>query len=141
MSTQEATLTTKDKIKAMFLSGQILTSCGAAKDFVTADLRKYITTLKREGLDIVDRWVSSTTSKRYKEYALRQFMPKKEITTQPEEITPALEVPAIIPTPYPVNPALDLPEPVVIPESVAVSMEPVPCIHPPLNPIQKTLFD
>lgn len=75
MSTIE-TKTTKDKVKEMFQSGQILTSCGAAKDFLTADLRRIITTLKKEGMDIVDRWATSTTSKRYKEYFLREFTPK-----------------------------------------------------------------
>ena len=38
---------TKEKIKEMLISGQALTSCGAAKDFITADLRKYIRSQKR----------------------------------------------------------------------------------------------
>lgn len=100
--------TTKDKVKEMFKSGQILTSCGAAKDFLTADLRRIITTLKKEGMDIVDRWATSTTSKRYKEYFLREFTPKpitpSEPVTPPESIAPKIELPAevkSIPTPEP----------------------------------------
>ena len=84
-------LTTKDKVKEMFKSGQILTSCGAAKDFLTADLRRIITTLKKEGMDIVDRWATSTTSKRYKEYFLREFTPKS--VPPPEPITTKIELP------------------------------------------------
>ena len=92
--------TTKDKIKDMFLSGQTLTSCGAAKDFITADLRKYITTLKREGLDIVDQWVQSPSGKKHKEYRLRR---------EGEE-----EPAAAIIEPPPPPPAAE-PEPVQIP--------------------------
>jgi hypothetical protein len=64
--------TTQDKIKDMFLSGQTLTSCGAAEQFITADLRKYISNLRKQGLDIVDKRVTSTAGKSYKEYRLRR---------------------------------------------------------------------
>lgn len=87
-----AVKTTKDKIKDLFLTGQTLTSCGAAKDFLTADLRRIITTLKKEGLDITDKWVTSKEGKRYKEYWLKredEVEPKKE------------EVPAPVPEPTP----------------------------------------
>ena len=97
--------TTKDKIKEMFLKGDILTSCGAAKDFITADLRKYITTLKREGLDIIDEWVESKEGKRYKEYRLRK---ERGQDSQKEEIIPVppIEPAAVMPDPSPI----DLPE-------------------------------
>lgn len=96
--------TTKDKIKEMFISGQTLTSCGAAKDFITADLRKYITTLKREGLDIVDKWVESEEGKRYKEYRLR----KKDEQQTTAVIDPVAPPP--VPEPPPVEISLLFPE-------------------------------
>lgn len=71
------TKSTKDKIKEAFKSGKILTSCGAAQDFLTSDLRKYISTLRGEGMDISDKVVTSTTGKKYKEYFLREFTPKQ----------------------------------------------------------------
>lgn len=107
MSTIE-TKTTKDKVKEMFQSGQILTSCGAAKDFLTADLRRIITTLKKEGLDIVDRWATSTTSKRYKEYFLREFTPKP--ITPAEPIATQIEIPEEVKS-------IPGPEPTRIPQS------------------------
>lgn len=64
--------TTKDKIKQMFLDGHVLTSCGAAEQFVTADLRKYISTLRREGMNITDERVTSDTGKSYKKYWLKK---------------------------------------------------------------------
>lgn len=104
MSTAD-TKTTKDKVKEMFQSGQILTSCGAAKDFLTADLRRIITTLKKEGMDIVDRWATSTTSKRYKEYFLREFTPKAPVTA-------VVEAPPILaPEPAPIAPDPIIPGP------------------------------
>lgn len=78
------TKSTKDKIKEAFKSGKILTSCGAAKDFLTSDLRKYISTFRGEGMDISDRVVKSTTGKQYKEYFLREFTPKEVIPDAPE---------------------------------------------------------
>lgn len=95
-----STQTTKDKIKEMFLSGKILTSCGAAKDFITADLRKYITTLKREGLDIVDQWVQSESGKKHKEYRLRregEEVKTESIAAAPAVIPAPVEIPAVIP--------------------------------------------
>ena len=65
-------MTTKDKIKGQFLSGQILTSCSAAEQFVTADLRKIVSDLRKEKIDIVDEWVKSGTGKRYKKYFIKQ---------------------------------------------------------------------
>lgn len=74
----ESPSTTIDKIRHMFRSGQILTSCGAAESYATADLRKIISVLRASGMDIVDRWKKSKGGKRYKEYFLREFTPKDE---------------------------------------------------------------
>lgn len=92
MSTTAAK-TTKDKIKDLFLTGQTLTSCGAAKDFVTADLRKIISVLRAEQMNIVDKWVKSKEGKKYKEYWLR-----KEGEEEPKK----QEVPAPAPVPEPI---------------------------------------
>lgn len=122
-----ATKTTKDKVKEMFKSGQILTSCGAAKDFLTADLRRIITTLKKEGMDIVDRWATSTTSKRYKEYFLREFTPK--------EVTPDAPVePISVPAGF-VNPD---PSTSTCPDDVPVEL--LRSVYPPQKQ-QQTLFE
>lgn len=86
MSATIQTQSTKDKIKEMFLSGQTLTSCGAAEAYQTSDLRKYVTMLTRSGMDIVSQWVTSSTGKRYKEYCLRQFLPKPKEEEKKEEI-------------------------------------------------------
>lgn len=89
--------TTKDKIKQMFLSGQTLTSCDAAKEFITADLRKIISDLRKEGFDIVDKWVKSKEKKRYKEYRLRTEDEKnQEVTAAATTAVP------VIPPPPPV---------------------------------------
>lgn len=101
--------TTKDKVKEMFKSGQILTSCGAAKDFLTADLRRIITTLKKEGMDIVDRWATSTTSKRYKEYFLREFTPKDEPIAV--VAVPPVPVPEPAPIEVPAVNSIQIPDP------------------------------
>lgn len=70
-------MTTKDTIKNMFLSGHVLTSCGTAQSFISADLRKYVTLLRREGLNITDQWVTSDRGKRFKKY----FIPtNKQLT-------------------------------------------------------------
>lgn len=80
---------TKDKIKEMFLAGHIMTSCDAAGEFVTADLRKYVSMLKREGLDIIGEWMKSENGKHFKKYWLKKEQSKIitiPITEQP--ITP-----------------------------------------------------
>lgn len=103
--------TTKDKIKEMFLSGQTLTSCDAAKEFITADLRKIISDLRKAGFDIVDKWVKSESGKRYKEYRLRTEDEKKEevsAATAAAVIIPA--PPVIVPTP-PLPPSIEIKSP------------------------------
>ncbi len=59
-------------IKQAFLSGRRLTSCVAAREFLTGDLRKYVSNLRREGLTIKDEWKTSKNGKRYKEYFYSQ---------------------------------------------------------------------
>lgn len=71
---------TKDKIKEMFLAGNVLTSCDTAAKFLTGDLRKFVSMLRREKLDIVDKWVTSENGKRFKRYWL-----KKEEQQKPME--------------------------------------------------------
>lgn len=61
-------MSTQDKIKDFLMSGNKLTSCTAAKKFLTADLRKYISNLRLSGMDIKDNWHESATGKRYKVY-------------------------------------------------------------------------
>lgn len=66
---------TQDKIKEMFLAGQIMTSCGTAGEFITADLRKYVSLLRRSGLDIMAEWVKSENGKHFKRYWLKKPEP------------------------------------------------------------------
>lgn len=61
-------MSTQQQIKQQLLEGKVLTSCEAARQFQTADLRKYISNLKEEGLNIRDEWVTSANNKRYKKY-------------------------------------------------------------------------
>ena len=69
-------MTTKLKLKQMFLSGEVLTSCGTAQQFVTSDLRRYVTDFKREGLDIIGEWVYGESGKKFKKY----YIKKKQLT-------------------------------------------------------------
>jgi len=62
----------KAQIKAHLLSGKKLTSCTAAKEFLTADLRKYISMLRNEGLAIADELVENANKKRFKRYFIIQ---------------------------------------------------------------------
>lgn len=96
---------TIDKVREMFKAGHILTSCGAAEEFLTADLRRIITTLRRSGMDIVDRWKKSSTGKRYKEYFLREFTPKDE------PVAVAVIPPAPAPEPVPDFPMKEMQSP------------------------------
>lgn len=114
MSTSNTTAqSTIDKIREMFKAGRILTSCGAAEAYETADLRKIISVLRAKGMDIVDRWKKSSTGKKHKEYFLREFTPKDEpavITPyspppfiEPEVVPPVPVVPQPLPSPYQQN--------------------------------------
>lgn len=62
----------KAQIKTYLQSGKILTSCTAAKEFLTADLRKYISVLRSEGLKISDELVENNNKKRFKRYFILQ---------------------------------------------------------------------
>ena len=84
--------TTQDKIKEMFLRGDVLTSCGAAEQFITADLRKYVSNLRKQGLDIVGKRVTSTAGKSYKEYRLRIEEKKEDDVSVPVISPPPVEV-------------------------------------------------
>lgn len=64
----EANRTVERAIKDKLISGQPLTSCGAALEFFTGDLRKYVSNLRKEGLEIKDKWETSKNGKRYKIY-------------------------------------------------------------------------
>lgn len=99
MSTSAASgKSTIDTIREKFKAGQILTSCGAAEAYATADLRRIITTLRRSGMDIIDRWKTSKTGKKYKEYFLREFTPKDEVKA--DTVSPSVDVPV----PPPIEP-------------------------------------
>ncbi len=122
MSSKEKS--TKDKIKDMFLEGKVLTSCGASQDFLTADLRKYISDLRREGMKIIDKVITNKTKKRYKEYwleteadriaaaaAAKALELKQAAVTIPEVVIPVIEVadpvvPKCVCAPKPSSPPL-----------------------------------
>ena len=67
----EESKSTKDKIKEMFLSGAVLTSCGTAEQFITADLRKYVSMLRRENMNIASEWTTSKNGKSFKKYWIK----------------------------------------------------------------------
>lgn len=64
----ETNISVQAEIKMAFLSGRILTSCSAAREFLTGDLRKYVSNLRKEGVPIKDEWETSENGKRYKKY-------------------------------------------------------------------------
>lgn len=64
----EENTSVKAKIKAYLQSGKILTSCTASREFLTADLRKYVSMLRNEGLKITDELVENGNKKRFKRY-------------------------------------------------------------------------
>lgn len=68
----EENTSVKAKIKAYLQSGKILTSCTASKEFLTADLRKYVSMLRNEGLKIADELVENGNKKRFKKYFIVQ---------------------------------------------------------------------
>ncbi len=57
----------KEQIKNGFEAGKTLTVLDALNQFRTIELRKYVSMLRKEGLNIQDRWVSKN-GKRFKEY-------------------------------------------------------------------------
>lgn len=75
METTQPKKTTKQKIKEILLSGTVLTSCGTAEIYLTADFRKYVSDLRKEGLNIIDEWTTSSTGKRFKNYWLKKEEP------------------------------------------------------------------
>lgn len=66
---------TKEIIKDILLSGTVLTSCGTAEKYITADFRKYVSILRREGLNIVDEWTQSEGGKHFKKYWIKKDEP------------------------------------------------------------------
>lgn len=67
-SIMEANISVEKEIKHAFLAGRRLTSCSAAREFLTGDLRKYVSNLRKEGVPITDKWETSRNGKRYKVY-------------------------------------------------------------------------
>jgi len=67
----EQNTSVKAKIKAYLQSGKILTSCTASREFLTADLRKYVSMLRNEGLKIADELVENGNKKRFKRYFIK----------------------------------------------------------------------
>jgi|GEM_PF-3020769 len=61
-------MSTKQLIKQQLLQGKTLTSCEAARTFTTADLRKYISNLRKSGMDIKDKVVVSSNGRWFKKY-------------------------------------------------------------------------
>jgi len=57
----------KEQIKNGLEAGKTLTVLDALNQFRTIELRKYVSMLRKEGLNIQDRWVSKN-GKRFKEY-------------------------------------------------------------------------
>lgn len=50
------------------MRGGKLTSCKAARIFLTPDLRKYVSDFRKDGIPITDKWEVSKNGKRYKVY-------------------------------------------------------------------------
>lgn len=61
-------MSVEKQIKNALLSGEVLTSCTVAREFLTADLRKYISNLRKSGLAVRDRKKVGGNGKVYKEY-------------------------------------------------------------------------
>lgn len=73
--------TVKQRIKEAFLRGEVLTSCSSAANYQTADLRKYISMLRRDGLLISDITVESESKpgRPFNKYFIKpEDMPKTE---------------------------------------------------------------
>lgn len=63
--------TIESKIKKHFEDGYSLTVVEALRYFNTIELRKFVSNLRRKGLDIKDEWVENSTSrKKFKRYFL-----------------------------------------------------------------------
>lgn len=61
-------MSTQKEIRDQLLQGKVLTSCTAARKFLTADLRKYISNLRKSGMDIRDEGVVTPSGKWFKKY-------------------------------------------------------------------------
>lgn len=61
-------MSTEQAIKQQLLQGKVLTSCRAAQLFQTADLRKYISNLRKAGMDIRDEVFVTPYGKWFKKY-------------------------------------------------------------------------
>ena len=61
-------MSTQKEIRKHLLQGKILTSCTAARQFLTTDLRKYISNLRKDGMDIKDEVVITPSGKWFKKY-------------------------------------------------------------------------
>lgn len=59
--------------------GQSLTVVKALELFRTIELRKIVSTLRRQGMQIEDEWITSEAGKRYKRYFLNK--PKSSLVT------------------------------------------------------------
>lgn len=74
------TLTTKRKdyhstlrqIERAFKDGKVMTSCGCAAEYQTADLRKIVSILRREGLPIKSVTKTTKNGKRFNEYFIEK---------------------------------------------------------------------
>ena len=61
-------MSTQKLIRNHLLQGKVLTSCTAAQMFLTADLRKYISNLRKSGMDIRDEGFVTPSGKWFKKY-------------------------------------------------------------------------
>ncbi len=65
-------MATREQIKNGLEAGKTLTVVSALNEYRTIDLRKYISDLRKEGMNIQDRWVEKN-GKRFKEYFVNNF--------------------------------------------------------------------
>lgn len=73
MQTQIFSDTYENQIAAMLKAGKKLTVISALKEVHTLELRKFVSILKRKGMDIKSKWVTAPNGKHFKEYSLNQI--------------------------------------------------------------------
>ena len=69
----------RDKLLNAFKRGEKLTSYSAAKRGITVDLRKYVSTFKKEGYVFHSPWSDGVKCKRHKIYFLDKVRTPKKL--------------------------------------------------------------
>lgn len=72
MQTQIFSDTYEMQIAGLFKAGKTVTVLSVLKEVHTLELRKFVSRLKRKGMDIKSQWVTAPNGKRFKEYSLNQ---------------------------------------------------------------------